>query len=47
VVWDNLNPHKNKEVIAALEAAGARIEPLPPWSPDKTPIGELFSEMKD
>jgi transposase len=47
VVWDNLKPHKNKEVIAALEEAGARVEPLPPWSPDKTPIEELFSKTKE
>jgi transposase len=46
VVWDNLKPHKDKEVIAAVEAAGARVEPLPPWSPDKTPIEELFSKTK-
>jgi transposase len=47
VVWDNLKPHKNAEVIAALERAGARVEPLPPWSPDKTPIEELFGKAKE
>jgi len=46
VVWDNLRPHKDAEVIAAVEAAGARVEPLPPYSPDEAPIEELFSKTK-
>lgn len=46
VVWDNLKPHKNNAVVAAVEAAGARVEPLPPYSPDETPIEEMFSKAK-
>ncbi len=46
VVWDNLKPHQNARAIAALEEAGARVEPLPPHSPDKTPIEEMFSKVK-
>jgi transposase len=46
VVWDNLQPHKDAEVIAAVQSAGARVEPLPPYSPDETPIEELFSKTK-
>lgn len=46
VVWDNLQPHKNPQVVEAIEAVGARVEPLPPWSPDKTPIEEMFSKVK-
>jgi transposase len=46
VVWDNLKPHKDSEVIAAVNAAGARVEPLPPYSPDETPIEEMFSKTK-
>jgi transposase len=46
VVLDNLQPHKNPAVQAAIEAVGARLEPLPPWSPDLTPIEELFSKTK-
>lgn len=46
VVWDNLRPHKNPQVVEAIQAVGARVEPLPPWSPDKTPIEELFSKVK-
>jgi transposase len=46
VVWDNLQPHKDAAVIAAVQSAGARVEPLPPYSPDETPIEELFSKTK-
>jgi transposase len=46
VVWDNLKPHQNPRVIEAIQAVGARVEPLPPWSPDKTPIEESFSKVK-
>src|SRR5262249_6491192 len=46
VVWDNLQPHKNPAVIAAIEAVGAHVEPLPVYSPDLTPIEELFSKTK-
>jgi transposase len=47
VVWDNLKPHQNAQAIATLEEAGARVEPLPPHSPDKTPIEEMFSKVKE
>lgn len=46
VVLDNLQPHKNPAVIAAIKAVGARVEPLPAYSPDLTPIEELFSKTK-
>jgi transposase len=46
VVLDNLQAHKNKAAIAAIEAAGARVEPLPVYSCDLTPIEELFSKVK-
>jgi transposase len=46
VVWDNLTPHKNSAVIAAVQSIGARVEPLPPYSPDETPIEEMFSKTK-
>jgi transposase len=47
VVWDNLRPHKNAGVIAAIEAVGARVEPLPAYSPDLTPVEELVSKVKE
>jgi transposase len=46
VIWDNLKPHKDSEAIAAVQSAGARVEPLPIYSPDETPIEELFSKVK-
>ena len=46
VVWDNLQLHKNAQVIAAIEAVGAQVEPLPVYSPDLTPIEELGSKVK-
>jgi transposase len=47
VVWDNLSPHKSEAVKAAIEAVGARVEPLPVYSPDLTPIEEMFSKVKE
>ena len=46
VVWDNLQSHKSEEAVEAVEAAGASVVPLPPWSPDLTPIEEMFSKVK-
>jgi len=46
VIWDNLKPHKSEGAIQAVEAAGARVEPLPPWSPDLTPVEEMISKVK-
>jgi transposase len=47
VIWDNLKPHQSEEAVAAVEAAGARVVPLPPWSPDLAPIEEMFSKVKE
>lgn len=47
VVWDNLQPHKSARVIAAVEAVGARVEPLPVYSPDLSPVEELGSKVKE
>jgi hypothetical protein len=38
VIWDNLKPHQSEAAVEAVEAVGARVAPLPPWSPDLTPI---------
>lgn len=46
VVLDNLQSHKSPAVIAAIEAAGARVEPLPVYSPDLSPIEEMYSKIK-
>jgi len=46
VILDNLKPHKADEVRKALESVGARIEYLPPYSPDFSPIEACWSKVK-
>jgi transposase len=46
VVLDNLNCHKSAAVRAAIEAAGAELRFLPPYSPDLNPIEFAFSKLK-
>jgi len=46
VIMDNLATHKVAGVQAALEAVGARLEYLPPYSPDFNPIENLWSKVK-
>jgi transposase len=47
VVLDNLKPHLAAGVAAAIERAGASVLPLPPYSPDYTPIEEMYSKVKE
>lgn len=46
VIMDNLPSHKVKGVRQAIEAAGARLLYLPPYSPDFNPIEMAFSKLK-
>lgn len=46
VVMDNLSSHKVAGVRAAIEAAGAEVRYLPPYSPDLNPIELAFSKFK-
>lgn len=46
VVMDNLSSHKVTGVRKAIEAAGAELRYLPPYSPDLTPIELAFSKLK-
>jgi transposase len=46
VVMDNLRSHKSAAVRAAIEAAGAELRFLPPYSPDLNPIEFAFSKLK-
>lgn len=46
VVWDNLAPHKATECRAAIEQRKARLLPLPPYSPDLSPIEPCWSKVK-
>ncbi len=46
VVLDNLAVHKQPEVRAAIEQAGALLRFLPPYSPDLNPIEQAFAKLK-
>jgi transposase len=46
VVMDNLSSHKTPGIVAAIEAAGAQVRYLPPYSPDLNPIELAFSKFK-
>jgi transposase len=47
VVMDNLSVHKSESVRELIEAAGAHLLYLPPYSPDFNPIEEAFSKIKN
>jgi transposase len=46
VILDNLSSHKVPGVEEAINAAGATLRPLPPYSPDLNPIEKLFAKLK-
>lgn len=46
VVMDNLPAHKAAGVSEAIEAAGANLLYLPPYSPDFNPIENAFAKLK-
>ena len=46
VVLDNLPVHKAEGLAELVEARGARLLYLPPYSPDFTPIELAFSKLK-
>ncbi|AMB44804.1 transposase [Methylobacterium sp. AMS5] len=46
VILDNLQAHKVTRVREAIEAAGARLLYLPPYSPDFNPVEQIFAKLK-
>jgi len=46
VILDNLSSHKRAAARAAIEAAGASVRFLPPYSPDLNPIEQVFAKLK-
>jgi transposase len=46
VIMDNLSSHKGPAVRAMIEAAGAELRYLPPYSPDFNPIENAFAKLK-
>lgn len=46
IVMDNLPAHKWPRVEELINAAGAELRYLPPYSPDMNPIEKAFSKLK-
>jgi transposase len=46
VIMDNLSSHKRASIRAMIEARGARLAFLPPYSPDFNPIEMAFAKLK-
>lgn len=46
VILDNLAAHKIEGARTAVEAVGARLLFLPPYSPDLNPIENAFAKLK-
>lgn len=46
VVMDNLPAHKSPKIDELIEAAGAKVLRLPPYSPDFNPIEMAISKVK-
>lgn len=46
VVMDNLPAHKGEKVRTLIEARGAKLRFLPPYSPDLNPIELAFAKLK-
>ena len=47
VILDNLRAHYDKTAIALIEATGATVKFLPPYSPDFNPIEKMWSKVKE
>ena len=47
VMMDNLPAHKVAGVRETIEATGATLRRLPPYSPDLNPIEQSFAKLKD
>jgi len=46
VIMDNLGSHKAAAIRKMIQAAGARLWYLPPYSPDLNPIEQVFAKIK-
>ena len=47
VIWDNLPAHKTPELKSRIEATQPTLLPLPPYSPDFSPIEQCWSKIKE
>jgi transposase len=46
VIMDNVSVHKVAGIREAIEARGATLRYLPPYSPDLDPIEKFFPKLK-
>jgi transposase len=46
VIMDHLRAHKAAAIREAIEQTGARLQYLPPYSPDLSPIARCWSKLK-
>ena len=46
VICDNLSCHRAAGIRETIEACGAAIRYLPPYSPDLNPIEQMFAKLK-
>ena len=46
VILDNLSAHKDQTCVSLIEARGATLHFLPPYSPDFNPIEMMWSKVK-
>ena len=46
VIMDDLGSHKSRQVRDAIEAGGATLLFLPPYSTDLNPIEQVFAKLK-
>jgi len=46
VVMDNLSSHKVSGIVEMIQATGAQVKFLPPYSPDFNPIELMWSKIK-
>ena len=47
MIFDSLDSHFPPGVADAIEKVGARVMPLPPYSPDLNPIEAMFSKFQE
>ena len=47
VIMDNIKFHQQAEVAVLIESVGAKVVFLPPYSPDLSPIENMWSKIKN
>jgi transposase len=47
VLLDNVGFHKSEKVINAIESTGAKVDFIPPYSPEVNPIEMMWSLLKN